>query len=758
MLLLTFSVGIAGTREDAASESGRYPGLYEATLESNRYLSLYEDSKANPAYEVTPDFELAAEDDRTALYVKPETLAIRILNKETGYLWSSNLDSYEEERLNATWKAYFESGITIEYYEINAKTQDFKVNQEALLTDEATETTISRLEDGFEAAVHFGESGIELKYRVLLTDRGIEVLLDPADVKEQELSAEEAKKKSPKRLVSVTFFPFLGSTKAGGQDGYFLIPDGDGALVNFKKTYENITSGYQKRYYGSDAGIKLDFNNQEFIKAPKALNYPLYGIVHGVRDNGLFIHIEEGSGNAELLMNPAGVRTDYYYITNRFIFREPYLHEINSTTRSLVMQEAMTKVQVRMGIDLLDGEEADYLGIAKHYRSLLGEKDMLPKNAASKEVPLMLNALMSSVKPGIFFNNIVPMTTIGQLRTIASQLKASGVNRTIVSAAGMFKDTITVSAKDRFRLKWKLGGLQELTDLAKSMSDGGDLLTVEMDYFAHHYKSYADIEPKTDLIYMMNRNYLYFEHNIGLKKVKSTLLNSQGFEKYVKADEKKLMDLGIRGITVNLPFGSSSYGALAITREASFAQIADTLQNARALVGGVYIYQDQGTPSIIAGASGMKNIAMETSLFPYITDSIPFTAIVYHGSIDLFSQTLNTIGDPDVRKLKMVEWGIYPAFDLTYEDPEKLLYSDDWYLVSSRYSDWKKEILETYSFVEGALKYVTGETITGHRVLATGVVQVTYGNQVSIVVNYTEQAYQSGNLNVAPGSYEVIQP
>jgi hypothetical protein len=256
---------------------------------------------------------------------------------------------------------------------------------------------------------------------------------------------------------------------------------------------------------------------------------------------------------------------------------------------------------------------------------------------------------------------------------------------------------------------------------------------------------------------MMNKNYLYYEDKIGLKKVKSTLLNSRGFEKYVEADTKELAELKISGVTMELPLGASSYGDSPITREESFEQIADTVKSTKASVGDVYVYQNQGSPQVLAGASGMKNISMETSLFPYITDSVPFTAIVYHGSMDLFSQTLNTLGDSDVRKLKMVEWGVYPSFDLTYEDPDKLLYSGNWYLVSSRYSDWKDEILETYSFVEGALKYVTGETITDHRVLATGVVEVTYSNQVSIVVNYTDHAYENGSLHVAPGSYEVIK-
>jgi hypothetical protein len=730
-----------------------------AAYESNRYLGLYEASEAKSNFTITSDFQLIAENDTLALYLKPESLALRIINKKTGYIWSSNLDSYEEERLNATWEAYFESGITIEYYETNAKTQDYKVIQESVLTSDQTTVSFQKVADGFEAKILFGESQIELTFSVHLTESGFDVELKPEDIKEKEVEqTNEKKKESPKRLVSVTFYPFLGSTKAAGQSGYFFLPDGDGALVNFEKFYENINTGYQKKYYGEDFGLIPSFHNQDFIKAPKPLNYPIYGIVHGVSDNGLSVLIKKGSSNAELTMNPAGVRTDFYYITNRFIYRQPYLHVVNSSTSALVMQENMTPVEVQMSIELLSDEMADYMGIATNYRNYLNENGMLAKNAASEEVPLMLDVLMSSVKPGIFFNKLIPMTSVEQLYRIVDDLKLLGVDKTVATAIGMFKDTATVNAKDRFRLQHKIGDLDDLADLAGDMEEQGDLLALQMNYTEHSYKEYADIKPESDLLYMMNKNYLYYEYKIGLKTVKSTMLNSHGFDKYMAADVKKMEELGINGISYRLPQGASSYGKVPVTREASFAQIGKTLGDTKQKANYNYVSWDQGTPSVLANVTGLKNILMETTLFPYITDSIPFTSLVYHGSIDLFSQTLNTIGDPEIRKLKMVEWGIYPAFDVTYEDPSELLYSENWYLVSSKYSDWKDEILETYTFVSEALKNVTGETIVDHQVLASGVVLVTYSNQVAIVVNYTDQGYQSANLNVAAGSYEVIRP
>lgn len=722
-----------------------------AAYESNRYLGFYEESKAKANVSITSEFQLFAENEKLALYLKTETLAIRILNKETGYIWSSNLDSYEGERLNGTWKSYFESGITIEYYEVNAKTQDFKISQESLLTSSKTTVSAVQRQDGFEANVLFGDSSVQVTFSVYLRESGIEVSLKPEDIKEEE--------DSPKGLVSVTFFPFLGNTKEGDQEGYFFLPDGDGSLVNFEKSYQNVNTGYQKKYYGGDLGLNPNYaSNGGFIKAPKPLNYPVYGIIHGVKDNGLVVHIEKGSSSAELIMNPSGVRTDFYYITNKFAFRQPYLHMINSTTSSLVMQEEIAPVEVQMRIDLLSGKDADYMGIASNYRNYLKSNGLLAEGEASKDVPLMLEALMSSVDAGIFFNKIVPMTSVNQLEQIVGELRALGVDKTVVTARGLFKDSVTVKDKDRFRFHRKVGTMNDLKQLSKKMQEQGDVLALQMSYVAHYYKEYANIQPELDLLYMMNKNYLFFEYKIGLKKVKSTLLNPQGFQKYIEADLKEIEDIGNIGMSIRLPEVASSYGKDPVTREDALEEIGTILGSAKEVAGERFIDGDQGTPFAVANASGIKNILMDTTLFPYITDSVPFTSFVYHGSVDLFSQTLNTVGDPEIRKLKMVEWGIYPSFHVMHEDSGKLLYSDDWYLVSGKYSEWKEEIVDTYKFISDALKHVTGASITDHEVLESGVVQVVYSNGVSILVNYTERDFVNGNIKVAAGSYEVIKP
>ena len=73
-------------------------------------------------YQGIPDsFELAAENTTFQLYMNAATLAFKVVDKRSGYVWHSNLDEKgEEDRLNRTWTAFAQSGISIDYLDQGA--------------------------------------------------------------------------------------------------------------------------------------------------------------------------------------------------------------------------------------------------------------------------------------------------------------------------------------------------------------------------------------------------------------------------------------------------------------------------------------------------------------------------------------------------------------------------------------------------------------------------------------------------------------
>ncbi|MCA9891233.1 MAG: hypothetical protein KC546_22805, partial [Anaerolineae bacterium] len=64
--------------------------------------------------EIPASYEMVAENDLFQLYVDSATLAFKVLDKRSGYVWHSGIDEVlEDDRLNRSWTAFALSGISI---------------------------------------------------------------------------------------------------------------------------------------------------------------------------------------------------------------------------------------------------------------------------------------------------------------------------------------------------------------------------------------------------------------------------------------------------------------------------------------------------------------------------------------------------------------------------------------------------------------------------------------------------------------------
>ena len=77
-------------------------------------------------------FVKAAENDEMILYVHEKSLAIKLHNKKTGYIWGSGLDQPENYRLNKTWVQLVQSAVTVEYTD-----RQGKLRTESILTNDS---------------------------------------------------------------------------------------------------------------------------------------------------------------------------------------------------------------------------------------------------------------------------------------------------------------------------------------------------------------------------------------------------------------------------------------------------------------------------------------------------------------------------------------------------------------------------------------------------------------------------------------------
>src|SRR5689334_11089282 len=98
---------------------------------------------------VPASYNLVAENESYQLYVDSSTLAFKLLDKRSNYLWHSGIDELiEGDRLNRSWQAFAMSGISIEYFDNRA------TNSRASISNSTTSLEVSNIEQGISAALN----------------------------------------------------------------------------------------------------------------------------------------------------------------------------------------------------------------------------------------------------------------------------------------------------------------------------------------------------------------------------------------------------------------------------------------------------------------------------------------------------------------------------------------------------------------------------------------------------------------------------
>ena len=159
------------------------------------------------------------------------------------------------------------------------------------------------------------------------------------------------------RIKSLAFLPYFGSVFEDEVEGWFLFPDGPGALMRFQKPGSYV-AGFDKKVYGPDLAIDQLGEAQslnarrpdDYVVAASQVLMPVYGIAHGLGQNGLLSVIEGGAEYASIVATPAGLgNTRYNSIMIRFEYRQvrsgnkpfpdrrPWFHKEESTHAAILL-------------------------------------------------------------------------------------------------------------------------------------------------------------------------------------------------------------------------------------------------------------------------------------------------------------------------------------------------------------------------------------------------------------------------------------
>jgi hypothetical protein len=706
-----------------AARLGAAPAAGSLTGEAMRFASnrWTQPERAGPAlarWEPMPaGYRRAAISGTLELWVRPADLAIRVLDRRTGYAWASAVEGAATAGLNETWAAIARSALTIEYID----EKDRSVSESVASGPSAV--TITDRPGGFDAEVAFATSGIALRLEVRLAGDSVSLRIPADGIREPS-----------RRLVDVSVYPFLGAAREERVAGYVFLPDGCGALIRFGRAVFGGDSSFSEPVYGEDLAIDVERQWRGLTEAVQLVHLPVFGAAHGTGAAGASAYlaaIESGAEAARIEASPAGSTTPFTRVGARFVYRKQYFQP---TSRSLgglnVWQADRAGFDAEIRWFFLAGAEADYVGMARRYQRRLVERGLLARRSLGGGVPVLLTVPGADREPGFLRPRVVTATTFAQLADMVDDLVGRGLSNPIVLYEGHARGGLYGALPRRFPVEPAVGGEAGLEAAARRLAARGVPLHLLTD-FTLAVEGAGGFSVRTDAARKANGQPLrpgawYLAPRVSLARA--------------AADGPRLAALGVTGLS----FLDTSYRLFTDFSEG--ADRAATARSYRRLVEGLAsagLEYDAFQPNeyLLGAADRVAGAPSASSQYLYETDTVPFYQIVLAGYVDVFAPPLNLSADPVESLLRAIEWGSLPSFTLTADQPRKLAETAFEEVTTSWYPLWRDRVLDARAQAVRALAGVRGQGIASRTVPAAGVVRVGYDDGTAIVVNYTAREY-----------------
>lgn len=610
-------------------------------------------------------------------------------------------------------------------------------------------------------------------------------------------------------ITTLDFLPHFGAMLGSEvEEGYTLLPDGSGAIIEHDSSDVRTTSvqvALGDRH--KDEALSRTGNSISAIPYFEHSILPVFGMKQD--DRAVFGIIEQGYEISNVCANLIdGNQNLYNYTYTSFYptamdeifysdgsqagvtmfpkFTVPTEVEIKTGERRGEIEVQNwnycrlpdTDLQVRYSF--LYGEEANYSGMANLFRQYLIDVYGLERLEASENTTFyadIYGAIQKKVSIlGFPIEKKYAITDFEEAEIIVDALLEE-VGGLSVRYMGMANGSLyATDYSDHFKPLFTLGGKKGWSGFLSSMAEKN--VTVYPDVNPTHVyvdKSFDGYMPYFDAVRTLGKQTNIIEnHNIAT----GLYANATNEEQAYYFPRWAVTAANYEEIFANLKSELDLYETKAVslsqvgsTLAADYdeALIIDRTQSSRTLSTALESYKDAGyNVAVEVGhfwslpyADVIMKIPTTSSKFIIEDYEVPFLQMVIHGMIDYTGEEINTVQDAQYQILKCLEYGTGLSARLMYE--EDIVLQNTYYttvLYSLHYENWLEQIGEMYTTVNSILKDVQDQYIVAHEMLDTNVFVTTYENGLTIAVNYNNEdvtaSFDGTEFNVAANGFVVL--
>lgn len=592
-----------------------------------------------------------------------------------------------------------------------------------------------------------------------LTDEGLKIMVPGNSI----IDTEDA----PATTVDV--LPFFTAVD-NETEGYTIIPDGSGALLNHNNgKYEGYPS-YTQRVYSTDLTTVSEVKQTE----ANDVMFPMFAVVNTEPASGILYECEQGGGQLKLNADVSGRGGSKYNTQSFTIFlREmKYIYIGPSYARKEMAKWTTSKVtdDFIFNAIVLDEEELNYSAVAKKYREILIDRYDLEENDTTDKAVLDLDVIgayeFDNNFAGIPYTDYDSLTTFAQLQEMLDAYKDLGVKDINVFYLGWRDSGLLNKTFKNIRISNLLGSKKDFLKLVENnkrnvtiypyLSFG--LVNKYQESFGQAHYTTRSVDGKYVISYPYDLN-----SNLYNKKGNKMMAVSPHYyqvlmEKLVKNYEKAL---GIESISLDY-LGSKLSGDYKKNQEVfkiqAIQEQINVLEYANANgLTKMNLYAPY--PYAFKYVDNAKDIPYETTKYEILDNSIPFYQLVVSGLFDYSGQSINANSEKGIQEhiMRIIETGSNIAFTFSYDNSSELLNTDYNTYFYTTYTEWLEDVEEVYNTIEAT--GISRCQLTKHEIVGENVYRVTYTNNVEtiqIVLNYSRVSVNVDGWVIPAKSFRVV--
>ena len=688
----------------------------------------------------------STENETYKMYWDGKLNSVILINKETGVKWSTipteQLDTPDDQKIKPVTN-WVESAIMVYYYDAAFKERVQDLRSTLKSTNKGKFSAV--MKGNVITVEYFMEdlnAIIPVDYTLL--DDGIRVSIDANKIIE-----------GGNPIYTISLAPFFCSVKTGLKDSYLFYPSGSGALI--ETTDANVTGGsYTAEVYGGDAARKTkdEQTNQ------KSLYLPVFGAKKG--DTGVLGVISSGAEQASLELVVNHTNHHYSAVSPEFTIRGYDYNEvrgnITSSETAIYSDDPVKDVTFAVDFYPLEGEDADYVGMAQLYQRKLFGDNKATENLtdAAYSIKFIGGRLKQKSFLGFPYKQLYVATSFNQATNILTELSASGVQPNVqligFGDAGLEQGQIgggLKPAKD-------FGSKSDLSALTNYCNENGIDSFFDFDISAYGKGgkgySYTFDAAKT----ANSRSALQYY----IKKSVQTYDNTN-YAPYKLIRRDKLLEVSNKLVKKidKYNIAGVSFGRLGDTAYSDYT-LTDyyAKRNMGSDVTGIYETFKQSGKKVAANGANLYAALAADCIFDAPLNStesdlfdidVPFYQLVFKGKKEITTESINAGEVIEKKALQAIETGSSMLYTICYKYGNEFTLSPFKGIYGSQYSDNKEVILKYAEQYKSLYADISGQTIVDHEFITEDVRVTTYSNGVKVYVNYSNTEYKTADGMVA---------